>query len=246
MLFNPKQTNPAQRALTIEERIGQCADYFLKHAVPHSNGRYSPTEVALARLAAARVVGLEEAAAATEKETRLKLSAVGRWPLQHLLEEVRRRLPSGHIALITGEVQPATDSRSAEEASRIKSPEKSPANHGKPWTFEDDVSLAVGYRQGMTLERLAEHFKRDPDAIVTRVAKLSDSFEAVNRHLNIDERRATEKYKQFYFGGSRNWEISSTSAFCKRRIKGQTAGSNEFRRWAVLLHAALICEGRGL
>jgi hypothetical protein len=51
--------------------------------------------------------------------------------------------------------------------------EPMPVNHGKPWSFGDDVRLAVKYRLGAHLQGLAAAFQRHEDAILARLSRLN-------------------------------------------------------------------------
>lgn len=53
------------------------------------------------------------------------------------------------------------------EATRIRYP-----NYLKPWKTSDDLELERLWCEGMTVEDLAKHFKRNPGAIAARIEKL--------------------------------------------------------------------------
>lgn len=71
-------------------------------------------------------------------------------------------------------------------------PRRAPRRAGQSWTDHEEFSLAVLYREGLSLAQIAERMEREQGAIVMRLAKISS---AVNKYECLStEQQLTERY----------------------------------------------------
>lgn len=67
-----------------------------------------------------------------------------------------------------------------------------PRRAGQSWTDHEEFSLAVLYREGLSLAEIAEHLEREQGAVVMRLAKISST---VNKYEGLStEQQLTERY----------------------------------------------------
>ena len=96
-------------------------------------------------------------------------------------KEILEGLANG-INPLTGELLAPEDSCNQPDVIRAlhailpalakKTQKAQPENAGKPWTSEDDRTLAAMYDEGKTCKEICEYFKRSTGGIASRLVRL--------------------------------------------------------------------------
>lgn len=98
------------------------------------------------------------------------------------IEQVRNKYWGGTVPVLNLQKSRITD----------WTPRRAPRRAGQSWTDHEEFSLAVLYREGLSLAEIAENLEREQGAIVMRLAKISS---AVNKYECLStEQQLTERY----------------------------------------------------